>query len=229
MLNKHWPHETFIRDLKQFLVPCYRQYHENMLNGGSNFFMGSSLESEAVRDGKLPPSATLCRQTTFLTRMLLNKAFGEKWNVGGGHCLSKNLSPEQTLSDEVWADIKASGEDARILNGDWLVRPDGRMYGVHYWLEKDGVILDLTADQFGHEDIVVTTMDDDRYIRDPEYSKAGSVASARNTAMKWLHNDFGFHARANRFYEDINAAHALFLKQYPAVRRLVEPEPELGR
>lgn len=228
-IANNWPHKAFVEDLKTYLDPCHRQYHENILNGGGNLWLNGTAESEAVRAGTLAPSATLCRHTTFLTRMLLKKVCGETWVVGGGYCRSEHLVASDVLKPEQCAALASASEPMSTLHGDCRVTPEGQVFGIHYWLEKDGVILDLTADQFGHEAIVMTTVDDARYLREPERSKASYVSSARSTAMKWLHNDFGFHAPANRYFEAINTAHQAFLERYPAVRRLVEPEAELSR
>lgn len=55
----------------------------------------------------------------------------------------------------------------RELNAGFLCRgitcPDGE-WAFHYWLEKDGYIIDLTSDQFvGGKDIVLTPVGDERY------------------------------------------------------------------
>lgn len=225
----NWPHRAFIEDLKAFLEPCHRQYHENILNGAGNLWITSKDDSEAVRAGKAAPSSTLCRQTTFLTRMLLKKACGETWSVGGGFCLHARVRAPDMLKTEVWEDIRDSGKPVILPPGDWLVTPDGNLYGLHYWLEKDRAILDLTADQFGHESIVWTSSDDARYAKEPGRSKVGHITSTRSTALKWLHNDFGFWARANKYYAEINEAHARLLGKYPAVQALVQPDAELSR
>jgi hypothetical protein len=58
---------------------------------------------------------------------------------------------------------------AKMLPGSWpggMSDADGRFQG-HFWAlgSKDGteVVVDVTADQFGHGDVVVTSADDPRY------------------------------------------------------------------
>ena len=49
------------------------------------------------------------------------------------------------------------------LNGGTMATKKGDTPQPHWWIEKDGVIVDLTADQFGWDAITVTSSDDPRY------------------------------------------------------------------
>lgn len=70
--------------------------------------------------------------------------------------------------------------------------------------------------------------EDDRYIHDPARCNVASVSSTRSTAVKWLNNDFGFYAATNRFYDEINEAHAKFVKDFPELRWVLDANSELS-
>lgn len=45
--------------------------------------------------------------------------------------------------------------------------PDGKAWRDHAWISNGRHILDFTADQFGHAEIICCAADDGRYLRDP--------------------------------------------------------------
>lgn len=55
----------------------------------------------------------------------------------------------------------------------------------HWWMERDGVIIDLTADQFGWDPIVVTDSKDARYNKIERRSKNTLVSGLKNTVKNW--------------------------------------------
>lgn len=93
----------------------------------------------------------MCRFSALTAVPLLKSRFPGTWRVVGG-------TPDRDI-----------GSDARIPAGKGGLRaPDGSWHG-HYWTlgRHRGVdlIVDLTADQFGHESVVVTEASDPRYCR----------------------------------------------------------------
>jgi hypothetical protein len=55
----------------------------------------------------------------------------------------------------------------------------------HWWLEQDGVIVDLTADQRGHAPVIRTSATDPRYVRTASESKQSKVAGLKRTVVEW--------------------------------------------
>lgn len=70
------------------------------------------------------------------TSAFLSDVLGWEWRVAGG-------------------DPKYRGDEAGFF--------DGQMWQGHYWVTNGQQIIDLTANQFGADEIVVTSMEDPRY------------------------------------------------------------------
>jgi hypothetical protein len=80
----------------------------------------------------------MCRFTSsFLVAVL-----GAPWRVAGGGCRYDDRS-----------------DDVVSVGGFY----DGRAWQAHYWVTDGERIVDLTASQFGAEDVLVTSADDPRY------------------------------------------------------------------
>lgn len=215
-------HPEFIADLRDYLEYCCRQSHENMANTG--FHKNVSVVSRDVMEGKCPASTTFCRHTSFIARYLLRKMFNEDWKVAGGYCESLFMTAEEAVKESELERIQTSGKAQKVFDNGWLITPDIRCLGAHWWLEKDGIILDLSADQFGHETIVISTDDDPRYIKEAERCGASQLNSIRSTAMKWLENDFGFHSKSGKYYNDLKERHDHLCSQYPKFARLAKSQ-----
>lgn len=80
-------------------------------------------------------SAGMCGFTSAFLAEALARTVGGEWRVAGG----------------------------RPFSGGGVTCPQGRLNG-HFWcVSDDGVIVDLTADQFGLPTVLVTTLKDSRY------------------------------------------------------------------
>ncbi|MBU8539071.1 lasso peptide biosynthesis protein [Falsiroseomonas tokyonensis] len=77
--------------------------------------------------------------------------------------------------------LAEAGQEARIRHG-WFLAP-GRPPARHAWVESTGLILDLTADQFGAPPLLGCPAPDARYrpgtdTADPSFQAARAVAVA---------------------------------------------------
>jgi hypothetical protein len=98
-----------------------------------------------------PVSRNMCRLSAALLAPALEERHGGGWRVAGG-------------CGEEGGDL---GEyDTRAFPGGMVSLEDGHWHG-HYWAWSRGLglVVDVTADQFGHPGIVVTREDDPRYRR----------------------------------------------------------------
>lgn len=106
-----------------------------------------------------PPTLdhNMCRFTALFLRKVLNKITDNKWVIDGG---------------DVW-EPKYSTGGIQDKNGNW---------NGHYWLTSKDIIVDITANQFGHDKIIVTKKDNPTY--DSNYTKkeiASHMSDAKDT------------------------------------------------
>lgn len=66
-----------------------------------------------------------------------------------------------------------------------FMRPKEGLKQPHYWLENGGTILDLTADQFGWEPVILSTEPDERYEASKDMSKKSRVTTLLATVRQW--------------------------------------------
>jgi hypothetical protein len=151
--------------------------------------------------------------------------FGENRDAGNtsGYCRSGSAALVQALRDKfpdcTWSFTGGYGDDTGTLNEhakDYLdleqypgglLDQDGQWRG-HFWVEGklptgETIIVDVTADQFGHEQLIVTDVEDHRYrknvlpqhdekvwVVEPETSFAAGVYyewSSLHTQPRWSH------------------------------------------
>lgn len=106
-----------------------------------------------------PPSKDMCRGAACALALILEAELGGAWCVVGGW--ERRAEPTHVWDEYV---------DLRAVPGGML-DADGRWRG-HYWVasqpdpedpEAPRLYVDVTADQFGHEGVVVAREDDPRY------------------------------------------------------------------
>jgi hypothetical protein len=127
-----------------------------------------------------PVSQDMCRHTTLFMLQLLEQAGDKRWLVAGGFINHRN-------------DPGIYGE-----SGLWLQ---------HWWLENGEHILDLTADQFGWECVVLAPVTDARYSRQPEQSKKQRVATLKGSVAQWRGENASFWASATPEFIAIKASY----------------------
>lgn len=108
----------------------------------------------------------MCR----FTSAFLVKVLGPGWRFDGGH-------PDVfDWKSKAWVD---SGLGGGFLDASGVWRP-------HHWVCKNGVIVDLTASQFGEPDMVITTSEDPRFRSTMDSrSRAEALRDVQARASAW--------------------------------------------
>jgi len=113
-----------------------------------------------------PPSRWMCRSTSIFLAEVFRTQLGSVWQIVGGR-------PEKYLD--------ATPEGAVGIfatNGTW---------NDHCWLEENGLVVDLTADQFGHPTVIITAADALRYRANlSEQDMAEDLLKLRSRSIAWL-------------------------------------------
>ena len=137
------------------------------------FLEGRWVEWRAARYRTTPEvvSESMCRMSAATLVDILNH-HGDGWVVAGG----------------AGEDGAEPGECDRRQFPGGMQAADGRWHG-HYWALNKATkqIVDITADQFGHETVIVTVADDERYR--PNYlAKAlkDHLSHVKVTKSAWL-------------------------------------------
>lgn len=93
-------------------------------------------ETGRLPDAGSPLSEGMCGFTSAFVVLALSVTDGPGWRMAGG-----------------WPQ-----------SGGGIACRRGRLHG-HFWaVSEDGIVVDLTADQFGHPNVIVTTDRDARYV-----------------------------------------------------------------
>lgn len=109
---------------------------------------------------------------------------GNPHAVSAGYCRHSSLFLQRRLKEMGHPDWKCAGGTARIDGSD--------EFGGHWWLEKDGTILDLTADQFSGPSIQVVPADHLDYRWDVRVSKQSFISRLSHIVDQWEGQGFGF-------------------------------------
>ena len=118
--------------------------------------------------GVEPPSKNTCgRSSLFLERVLRHQGYAARWTNG----------------------VPRLGEDGPDLGPFGFFT--GTRWESHAWVECDGFIVDVTADQFGAETVIVTPSDDPRYgARTLDTASPEAIAARKQTVdglwQEWL-------------------------------------------
>jgi hypothetical protein len=106
------------------------------------------------------PAHGMCRLSSAMLADVMTEATGRRWKVHGG---------------DTW-------------NGDvgGMLGQDGEWHA-HYWIREGKTIVDITADQFGHDPVIVASSKDDRYKANYSRSELAShLANVRVTKARWV-------------------------------------------
>lgn len=79
--------------------------------------------------------------------------------------------------------LKPIDDQWKVVHGT-LAPADGTAPQVHYWLENGHCRVDLTAEKFGWEPVVVTSLEDARYVRDLQ-AKPAKASVVKTTLDQW--------------------------------------------
>lgn len=155
-----------LQAVRAFLPEVWVRAHARYILYGQRFFLN---KRSSIPD---PSSTGLCRHTTLFLQRLLRSAGDDSWEVKGGRiaAATKELP---------------SGCPVEDRGGEWNVDADGRFWGQHWWLEDGHRILDLTADSFGHDRVVLVAITDPRYRRLPDLCRQDVVSRLAGTVVQW--------------------------------------------
>jgi hypothetical protein len=108
---------------REHLLPCWRQFHAEVPHGLPLAFRGGVPEA---------PSSQMCQQTAaFLYRQFERLGIEDVELCGGSMRHAERLEREDPSRRDV--DV------------------EGYVWAGHYWLEHNGMVIDITKDQFGWE------------------------------------------------------------------------------
>lgn len=156
-----------LADLRRAFVEAWRFSHENYLHGGQNFFVNRRAEMPD------PLCTDMCRHTSYALQHLLAAAGDPGWRPAGGFLRARTDRPD------------LAGQ--RDSFGEWVCDTDGILWLQHWWLEKDGMRLDLTAEAMGWDAVYLDAADDPRYQVDPQRSRQKYLSSVGKTIRhRWL-------------------------------------------
>lgn len=93
-------------------------------------------------------SYSMCRMSSAFLAKRLTDELGGEWHVLGG------------AGEEGWdlGDCLLGAEPGGVLSTDGV-------WSGHWWVKGHGIIVDVTADQFGLDPVIATSDDDQRYAR----------------------------------------------------------------
>jgi hypothetical protein len=126
----------------------------------------------------VPLTTGFCRGVAAGVAEILRETYPDCfWRVAGGFGLEYCSDMPESLSEFVNEEYFPGG----------MVNQDGEWHG-HFWVtggdpdSDDGLVVDLSADQFGHEEVVVTGAADPRYR---ENSLLGTEDMIRPSEKAW--------------------------------------------
>lgn len=137
-------------------------------------------------------------------RFSLQKMTALPFPLSTNMCRHTTLFLQQLLAD--------AGDSRWRVAGGRLAQQDAALAPIdHYWLEADGWILDLTADQAGWDPVIVVPHDDPRYARDAARCKQKSVATLKGTVSQWRGEEQSMGIEGKSAFQALRA-------RYPQVR-----------
>lgn len=112
-----------------------------------------------IMKGIIPSTTGLCvHGNTCLIKVMDN----ENAKLQGGYCLNPSMKVDENIKKSYLKNL--ASQDRFTLHG-WIHDPKtNEMFGLHWWIQLDDKIIDITADQFHLDKIIVTSIDDPRYI-----------------------------------------------------------------
>lgn len=188
-----------LSETREYLEFCWTFSHMNYIKHGSRFFLQKMPDLPCVS------SAVMCRHTSLFLLMSLEAAGDNSWQVKGGYLkIPKNINPKM---------IDFYGN--AVLKDAY-----GNKKIEHYWLESDGVILDLTSDQVGYEPIIYIDKKDvknlgiaDRYEIDAKKSKRGMVTSLKRTVYQWYGHPGSIYMEQDPYFKNMKNKYAILSSQ----------------
>lgn len=184
---------------REHLLPCWERYHAE----GPHFGRGGDEIPDVL-------SKNTCRHTSaFLFKQL--KGLGvEGLRACGGVMRHAEPLEGDALHENNLRDLY---DPSRLK-----VDEDGFAWEGHYWIEHNGMVIDITKDQFGwaFDDIHDSETAELIYHRDPDKPAARQFASLKSTVGK-------FEGQAQTFWQDGDPHFARIRESFDeAMRRVSE-------
>lgn len=178
-----------LKNLKSYLEECHKQYwHDDQFHNKGRKHKPSIIGEMAVKN-ECPNSTGLCQQTSIFLKKFLKSYLNEDWEIKGGFALDLNFNNAKDILDKkLISEVESSGESIVFFSGTRLLTSDMKIYGSHWWLERDGKILDLTADQFAHPGIIFGNNKDQTYI--DRNNKIQDTSTVKKDAAIWMNKGF---------------------------------------
>jgi hypothetical protein len=128
-------------------------------------------------------SKYMCRYTSIFLKSLLNSGTQRSWRLAAGKPLSRE---SEGTKDGYFGFCTSSG-----------------LFFDHCWVQSVDLIVDITSDQFGDEEVIITSIDDPRYHSNLEEADLWSeIARLAHRPEQWLQE----WNRQNR----ANSSHSLY-------------------
>ncbi len=109
----------------------------------------------------------MCRYTAVFLKEVLNSSTEQSWQLVAGRPLTK--------------------ENEGTKEGRFGFRTSNGLFFDHCWLQSIDLIVDLTADQFGDRQVIITSVDDPRYNANlQETDLARDIAKLSHHPETWL-------------------------------------------
>lgn len=180
----------FLESVREYLEACYKYHHANEEIKHNLTHDYPYYDLVDIKDGNLTWSSGLCRESSYVLKSMLKKAFNENWSIAGGFALKKDVDARKYVKKSLHKQIMESDKATPLFGGAIIVTNDFKVYGSHWWLERSDTILDLSADQFGHESVIITKSDDPIYRKEASMSNMEALKSVRKEALIWTKNEF---------------------------------------
>jgi hypothetical protein len=181
---------NLLKSIREYLEACFKYHHAEAETKHDLKHDFPYYELTDIENGDSTWSSGLCRQSSFFVKSILKQTLNENWSIAGGFLVKKDMDGRDYVKKQLYKDIEAREEPLSLFEGNVLVTNKFEVYGAHWWLERKGIILDLSADQFGHESIILTTADDQRYKKEKSMSNMNAIKPIRKEALIWTKNGF---------------------------------------
>jgi hypothetical protein len=213
----------FLNDVRIYLESCYRHHHEVETLRMRDELNMKNFHFLDIEDGECSLSSGLCKQTTFVSKLFLKNLFKENWKVSGGFALKKDIDARHFIKKSYHKQFMESQNPAPHMNGSLMITNDMKVFGAHWWLERKGTIIDLSADKFGHDKVIVTGIDNDIYMKVDSMSSLESIALDRKESLMWAKNGFS-HMSENKQTQFTIGEYKKLLTKYPGIVKLKSTE-----
>lgn len=180
----------FLESVRTYLEACYKYHHANeeIKHGLKHDYPYYELID--IKNGDSTWSSGLCRESSFVLKSMLKAAFNENWSIAGGFALKKDVDAREYVKKSFHKQIMENDKPTPLFGGGVIVTNDFKAYGSHWWLERADTIIDLSADQFGHEPVIITKTNDPIYRKEASMSNMEALKTVRKEALIWTQNRF---------------------------------------